>query len=88
LFYSVTSTENYWSSATENGQALQRLTVVLVKPRTMSESNSQPKEGTASDPASGGTELKECIVCGAIGLPERISNHDCEDFLAYKEERR
>jgi len=88
LFYSVISTENYWSSATENGQALQRLTVVLVKPRTMSKSNPQQKEPTASDSASGGTELHECIVCGAVGLPERISNHDCEDFLAYKEERR
>jgi len=88
LFYSVTLTESYWSSATEYGQALQRLTVVLVKPRTMSKSNSQPKESTASDSASGRTELHECIVCGAVGLSERISNHDCEDFLAYKEERR
>jgi hypothetical protein len=51
----------------------------------MSESNSQPKEGTASDPASGGTELKECLVCGAVGLPERITNHDCEDFLDHKD---
>jgi len=54
----------------------------------MSESNSRPKESTASDLASGGTELKECIVCGAVGLPERISNHDCDDFLDHKEERR
>jgi len=88
LFYSVTPTENYWSSATEGGQALQRLTVVLVKPRTMSQSNSQPKEPTASESSSGSTELHECMVCGAVGLPERISNHDCEDFLAYNEERR
>jgi len=51
----------------------------------MSGSNSQPKEGTASDPASGGTELKECIVCGAVGLPERITNHDCVDFLNHKD---
>ena len=88
MFYSVTSTEDYWSSATENGQALQRLTVVLVKPRTMSKSNSQPKEPTASESSSDRTELHECIVCGAVGLSERISNHDCENFLAYKEERR
>jgi len=43
------------------------------------------KKGTASDPASGGTELKECLVCGAVGLPERITNHDCEDFLDHKD---
>jgi len=88
LLYRVTTNEDYWSSVTECGQALQRLTVVLVKSRTMSESDSQPKESTASDPASGGTALKECIVCGAVGLSERITNHDCDDFLTYKEERR
>jgi hypothetical protein len=26
------------------------------------------------------TELKECPVCGAVGLPERIEDHDCEAF--------
>lgn len=27
------------------------------------------------------TELEECPVCGALGLPERIKNHDCQTFL-------
>jgi len=26
-------------------------------------------------------ELAECPVCGAVGLPERIENHDCQSFL-------
>jgi len=47
----------------------------------MSESDTQSKEGTAGDQASVGRELTECIVCGAVGLPERIANHDCDDFL-------
>jgi len=24
-----------------------------------------------------GAELQECVVCGVIGLPERIEAHDC-----------
>ncbi len=28
-----------------------------------------------------GTELIECKVCGAVGLPERILEHDCQAFL-------
>ncbi len=28
-----------------------------------------------------GPELEECSVCGAVGLPERIGEHDCEAFL-------
>lgn len=28
-----------------------------------------------------GPELEECPVCGAVGLPERIEEHDCEAFL-------
>jgi len=27
-----------------------------------------------------GPTLKECPVCGAIGLPERIAVHDCPVF--------
>jgi hypothetical protein len=27
------------------------------------------------------TELEECPVCGATGLPERIEDHDCQDFI-------
>jgi hypothetical protein len=26
------------------------------------------------------TELRECRVCGAVGLPERIADHDCDAF--------
>ena len=33
---------------------------------------------------SAGTELRECCVCGAVGLPERIENHDCSDFAEWK----
>jgi len=50
----------------------------------MSESDSQPKEGTANNQASVDTKLKECVVCGAVGLDERIENHDCSDFLDFK----
>jgi hypothetical protein len=28
-----------------------------------------------------GARLEECPVCGAIGLPERIEDHDCRAFL-------
>lgn len=28
-----------------------------------------------------GPELEECMVCGAVGLPERIDDHDCQAFL-------
>ncbi|MDL0138889.1 hypothetical protein PNP85_05165 [Halobacterium salinarum] len=28
-----------------------------------------------------GPELKECPVCGAVGLPERIDDHNCQSFL-------
>jgi len=38
-----------------------------------------------SDPV--GPELKECLVCGAVGLPKRIANHDCQTFLARKRRR-
>lgn len=30
-------------------------------------------------------ELEECEVCGAIGLPERIEDHDCQRFIDWKE---
>lgn len=29
-----------------------------------------------------GPELEGCLVCGAVGLPERIRVHDCEAFRA------
>jgi hypothetical protein len=29
-------------------------------------------------------ELDECLVCGATGLPERITEHDCPEFRAWK----
>jgi hypothetical protein len=27
------------------------------------------------------TALRECPVCGAVGLPERITDHDCRPFV-------
>lgn len=30
----------------------------------------------------GDDELQQCPNCGAVGLPERIDDHDCEDFIA------
>ena len=27
-----------------------------------------------------GPPLAECLVCGAVGLPERIADHDCRAF--------
>lgn len=27
------------------------------------------------------TELAECSLCGAVGLPERIEAHDCQAFM-------
>lgn len=32
--------------------------------------------------------LRECPVCGAIGLAERIETHDCRAFRARREEVR
>jgi hypothetical protein len=29
-----------------------------------------------------GSPLAECPICGAIGLPERVANHDCRAFRA------
>jgi len=40
----------------------------------------------ANEYRGGDTELKECPVCGAIGLAERIVEHDCEAFLELNEE--
>lgn len=31
-----------------------------------------------------GPELRECPVCGAVGLPERIEDHDCESYRDWK----
>ena len=59
--------------------------MVLVKPRTMSKSNSNINEATADDTAVG-AELAECVVCGAVGLPERINNYDCKVFLTNRTE--
>jgi len=33
-----------------------------------------------SDGTVVGAKLAECPVCGAIGLPERIDDHDCSTF--------
>ena len=31
-----------------------------------------------------GPALEECPVCGAVGLPERIEDHDCGAFREWK----
>lgn len=31
--------------------------------------------------------LHECPVCGAVGLKERIEEHDCADFIGWRAER-
>ena len=35
-----------------------------------------------------GPALKECPVCGAVGLPERITAHDCAAFRAHTRDHR
>ena len=47
----------------------------------MSELGSQVTDDIGGTHASVDAALDECVVCGAIGLPERIANHDCNDFL-------
>jgi len=51
----------------------------------MVDSSTQVDEGTSGKHASVDAGLAECVVCGAVGLPERIANHDCNDFLDHKE---
>jgi len=51
----------------------------------MSESNAQITDDIGGNRASVDAGLVECVVCGAVGLPERIANHDCNDFLDCKE---
>jgi len=52
----------------------------------MSESGSQVTDDIGGDMhASVDAALAECVVCGAVGLPERIANHDCNDFLSSEE---
>ncbi len=29
-------------------------------------------------------ELDECVICGAVGLEERIREHDCESFREWR----
>lgn len=48
--------------------------------RSMTESDSPRQEPVERDDTLG-PELQECPVCLAIGLPERIENHDCNTFL-------
>ena len=54
----------------------------------MSESGSQVTDDIGGTHASVDAALDECVVCGAIGLPERIANHDCNDFLDHRVENR
>ena len=30
-------------------------------------------------------QLEECPVCGAVGLPERIAEHDCSLFRKWEQ---
>lgn len=39
------------------------------------------QEAVEQNTDNAGTELAECLVCGAVGLPERIRDHDCRTFL-------
>ena len=51
----------------------------------MSESDAQVTDDSGGKHASVDAALAECVVCGAVGLPERIANHDCDDFLNCRE---
>lgn len=42
-------------------------------------------ERSPNDPL--GPQLEECPVCGALGLKERIEEHNCADFLEWRAER-
>ena len=33
---------------------------------------------------SAGPQLHECPVCGAVGVSERIADHDCSDFAGWE----
>jgi len=33
-----------------------------------------------------GPELAKCMTCGAVGLPKRIDEHNCQDFLDCQQE--
>ena len=37
----------------------------------------QERIESADDRSAIGAELQECVVCGVIGLPERIEAHEC-----------
>ena len=54
--------------------------------RSMTQFEPTQQEGIeqTDEHRSGVTELHECPVCGAIGLAERILEHDCEAFLDHK----
>ena len=51
----------------------------------MLDPGSQVDDDIGGTYASVDAGLTECVVCGAVGLPERIANHDCNDFLDCKE---
>lgn len=47
----------------------------------MKQSDCTYQESTEQPDNQLGPELKECPVCGAVGLPERIADHNCQLFL-------
>jgi len=48
----------------------------------MKDSESKPDESVEqNDQPPVDPNLEECPICGAVGLPERIAEHDCREFL-------
>lgn len=39
-------------------------------------------DDSTDDPV--GPQLRECPVCGAVGLPERVRDHDCQGFTEWR----
>lgn len=66
----------------ENGHwVFQHPLTALRYPRSMTQSDLRRQEPVVDDEQSElGPPLCECPVCGAIGLPERIEDHDCQTF--------
>lgn len=43
-----------------------------------------PEDADSDTPTdSAGPELRECTVCGAVGLPKRIRDHDCQQYIEW-----
>ena len=66
----------------QNGHwVFQHPLTALRYPRSMTQSDPTRQEPVVDDEQTVlGPPLCECPVCGAIGLPERIKDHDCQTF--------